>query len=562
MKIRKPVHAAFIPLLALAACESQKPPAACGVISPVTVSAGKTATVTACFNDPNGDALVYSAVSSNPAVATVGMSGSTVTVAAVAKGTTRVTVTAEDPGGLAATQKFQATVPNRAPEAGDPIPDRDVFVGDTATVDASRHFADPDGDALTFAASTPDASVAQVSVSGKTVRIVALSQGSATVTVTSTDSEGLSSAELIFAVTVPNRAPQRVGAIPAQTVLVGDSPTLDASPFFDDPDGDPLAFAASSSNTDVVEVSVTGSILSAVGVRAGSATVTVTATDPGGLSARTNLPVMVVTEGATTNLTSHSAADLHPRWSADGAKIAFTSERDGDAEIYVMDADGSGVKRLTDHTADDRLPAWSPDSAANAKIVFESQRDDNWEIYVMDADGSGVERLTDYSSYDISATWSPDGAVIAFASLRDGRWDIYSMEPDGSDVTNLTDSPRSDASPAWSPDGTKIAFVRYPGRTGDIYAMDADGGGVKRLTDHSVNDWDPAWSPDGAKIAFTSHRNGNADIYVMNADGSGVKRLTKHSADDRFPAWSPDGAEIAFMSERDGNWEIYVIDVF
>ncbi len=186
---------AILPLLALAACESPQPPAACGPLPQVTVNAGETATATACFNDPNGDALVYSATSSNPAVATVSVSGTVVTVAAVAKGGAVVIVTATDPGGLGATQSFQVTVPNRAPVSGDPIPDIEMFVGDAGEGDVSGFFTDPDGDALSYTASTSDAGVAVVSVSGSTLSVTAVSPGSATVTVSATDPDGLAATQ-------------------------------------------------------------------------------------------------------------------------------------------------------------------------------------------------------------------------------------------------------------------------------------------------------------------------------------------------------------------------------
>ena len=134
---------------------------------------------------------------------------------------------------------------------------------------------------------------------------------------------------------------------------------------------------------------------------------------------------------------SRARANAGPAWSPDGRKIAFTSDRDGNSEIYVVNADGSGVERLTYSPVEAfplagggslgavaALPAWSPDGQ---KIAFASNRDgDVGGIYAMNADGSGVERLT-YSG-DLSPAWSPDGRKIAFASQRDGNLEIYVME--------------------------------------------------------------------------------------------------------------------------------------
>ena len=239
-------------------------------------------------------------------------------------------------------------------------------------------------------------------------------------------------------------------------------------------------------------------------------------------------------------------------------RIAFASGRDGNSEIYVMNADGSGVTRLTHNEAGDGASSWSPDGR---RIAFASDRDGNWDIYVMNADGSGVTRLTDNEASDGASSWSPDGRRIAFASDRDGNWDIYVMNADGSGVTRLTDNEASDSYPRWSPDGRRIAF--QSDRDGDleIYVMNADGSGVTRLTDNEAEDWFPSWSPDGRHIAFASDRDGDDyEIYLMNPDGSGVTRLTDNEAYDGVTSWSPDGGHIAFTSGRDGNRDIYVMN--
>ena len=239
--------------------------------------------------------------------------------------------------------------------------------------------------------------------------------------------------------------------------------------------------------------------------------------------------------------------------------IAFASERDGNWEIYAMNADGSGVVRLTNNSATDRYPSWSPDGR---RIAFSSYRDGNWEIYAMNADGSGVVRLTNNSATDRYPSWSPDGRRIAFSSYRDGNDEIYAMNADGSGVTRLTNRPNNnDYYPRWSPAGGRIAFFSYHGSDNrEIYAMNADGSGLSRLTNNSTHDLTPSWSPDGRRIAFISNRSGGWEIYAMNADGSGVVRLTNNSSGDWNTSWSPDGRRIAFESNRDGNWEVYAMN--
>ncbi len=269
-------------------------PQAVGTIPERTLSVGETATVdvSSYFSDPDGDALSYTATSSNAGVAGVAVSGSSVVVTAFARGVVTVTVTARDPRGLGAQQRFQLTVPNRAPEAVDAIPAQTVFAGQTASVDASAYFRDPDGDPLTYMAMSSNAEVATATVAAAMITIRAVASGVAVVTVNASDPAG-GAARQTVQVTVPNRAPEAVGAIPARAVPIGGTATVDVSPYFSDPDGDELSYDAASSNTEVAEVSVTGSsVVVAAGAR-GVATVTVTARDPGGLSASSSFAVSV-----------------------------------------------------------------------------------------------------------------------------------------------------------------------------------------------------------------------------------------------------------------------------
>ena len=182
-----------------------------------------------------------------------------------------------------------------------------------------------------------------------------------------------------------------------------------------------------------------------------------------------------------------TAVSLAPK-----GRIAFSSTRDGNWEIYVINADGSEQARLTNNTADDSIPIWSPDGS---RIAFFSNRDGNSEIYIMNADGSEQINLTNNLTYDGWPIWSPDGSTIAFASNRSGHTDVYIMNPDGSEQINLTNNL-------------------------------ADNGGQE-------------WSPDGSRITFESNRDGDLEIYIMNADGSGQTNLTKNPEDDWMPNWGP-----------------------
>ena len=258
---------------------------------------------------------------------------------------------------------------------------------------------------------------------------------------------------------------------------------------------------------------------------------------------------------------------------ADG-RIVFASNRDGDWNIYVMNADGTDVSRLANGNADSFAPAWTPAWSPDGKrIAFSSDRDKDYryDIYVMNADGTGASRLTDGTGDSSDPAWSPDGQRIAFSSNMDGGdYEIYVMNADGTGISKLTDGTAdsiSNISPAWSPDGKRIAFSSDRNGNLDIYVMNSDGSNVTRLTNHpATDDWAPAWSPDGRRIAFESRRDYDYQVYVMNADGSRQTRLTKHAGWHRFPAWSPDGQHIVFSSTRDVDirfevsFEIYVIN--
>lgn len=244
-------------------------------------------------------------------------------------------------------------------------------------------------------------------------------------------------------------------------------------------------------------------------------------------------------------------------------RIVFTSLRDGYADIYVMNADGTNQTRVTNNPdVNDFYPAFSPDGS---KIAFTSDRESvslSNGIYVMNADGTNQTLLTKDSPNNRQATFSPNGSKIAYSSYR-GSWEIYVMNADGTNPTPLTNNAVTDSHPSFSPNGSKITF--YSDRDGnpEIYVMNADGTSQTRLTDNSAGDFDPSFSPDGSQIVFISDRHGtfdNLQIYVMNADGTNPTRLTSNSGNDFDPSFSPDGSEIAFYSDRDGRPEIYVMN--
>ncbi|MFC1639802.1 DPP IV N-terminal domain-containing protein [Gemmatimonadota bacterium] len=243
-----------------------------------------------------------------------------------------------------------------------------------------------------------------------------------------------------------------------------------------------------------------------------------------------------------TRLTDNDLLDHSPALSPDGTMIAFASRRDATGhfeDIWVMESDGSNPTNLTaNYGVIDGNPKWSADGS---KIVFISDRDyhaqpEGTEIYVMDADGTNETRITNNTVWDYAPVWSPDGSAIAFHSTRSSENHIWVMNADGSNETQLT-AEGGNYEPAWSPDDEWIAFTSDRDGNGEIYVMRADGSEETRLTSDPGADGKPTWSPDGSQIAFQSDRSGAYQVYVMNADGSYPIPITNLVATTWLPGW-------------------------
>jgi Tol biopolymer transport system component len=244
-----------------------------------------------------------------------------------------------------------------------------------------------------------------------------------------------------------------------------------------------------------------------------------------------------------------------------GDAIAFVSTRDGDYAIFEMNADGSNQGRVTDERGDPETPqglrfqtdpAWSPDGA---RIAFASARAGSFDIYVMNADGTGTRRLTSTSANDQGPTWSADGSRIAFSRSDDGGH-VWVMNADGSGARRLTAELAEEGEPSWSPDGSWIAYTRRASGSDfrEIWVVRPDGSGGRGVTQLEAQAFSPTWSPDSQRIAFSATGDpavaDRYDIYVIGADGKNMARPTHSTVDAFEPAWSPAGDGIAFS--RDG----------
>ncbi len=528
-----------------------------GTMPPVTVPAGQSNPVDASsyFTEPDGETLAYSATSSPPSVASVSVAGSTVTVTALAKGTANVTVTATDPGGLSATQTFQATVPNRAPEAGDPIPDMEVFVGDSEEVDASDHFTDPDGDRLTYEARSSRSGVATVSVSGSTVIVEAVAQGSARVTVTASDPEGLD-ARQTFEVTVPNRAPVSVGTIPDMEVDPDSEEAVDVSVYFTDPDGDRLTYGASSSRSSTARASVSGNTVTVTGVAKGTATVTVTARDPAGSTARQTFEVTVRNrapkpvgtiadreveaedtevvnvaayftdpDGDRLTYTAESSRPATAQVSASGSVVTVTGVARGIATVTVTarDPEGLGATQVFLVTVPNRAPV-AVGRIPDRTVQADDEEDVDVAAYFRDPDGDRLAFTAESSSRD-NARVSMSGSVVTVRGVAKGS----------ATVTVTARDPRG-------LEATQTFRVTVPNRAPEA---------VGTIPDRTVGVDEPEVvdvlayfrDPDGDRLTFTAESSSRATVRVrVSGSTVTITAVAQGTADITVTARDPEGA--------------------
>jgi len=320
--------------------------------------------------------------------------------------------------------------------------------------------------------------------------------------------------------------------------------------------------------------------------------------------------------GENVNLTNSSFGAADPSFSSDGKQIAFTSFRDGNAEIYVMNVDGSNVRRITDHPAYDNYPVFSPDGT---QIAFQSNREnERTEVYLQNLEGDlpAVKIASHNGETGIHPKcWSADGTQIllwtnqngkaqivlsnvepypAQLFLSDEKADLSSprLAPDGKQILyearlanrrielRLTDLETKKTttvyktapdypqqyllSPAWSPDGQKIAFGDRSSGNSEVFLMNADSSGLRNLTNDPLPDSTPIFSPDGGEIIFTRDFYGKSRLYRMNVDGTNQRRVTEKGGFDMGAAFSPDGSTLAFAGDRmnadSRGLDIYLLD--
>ena len=367
----------------------------------VALGAETDVDVSAVFADPDGDALVFRAASSDPGVASATAAGSVVTVRMLVRGAATITVTAADPDGLEASLAFDVAVPNRPPRATRPMPDIQLTPGRETTVVASFYFTDPDGYALVFRAASSDAAVASAAAAGGVVTVTALALGEATVTVTAEDDLGLEIDQSFVVTVLSNRAPQGTGRVPDVELSLDGATTVTASAYFRDPDGHALTYDAASSDPDVVSAETAGDRVTVTALRRGGATVTVTATDPGGLTASLSfevavpnrppgltaaLPDLTLTvgdarpvrllgyfsdpEGDPITFSASSSDATRASVATSGSTVTVTAEREGSARVTVRATDALGLSAEASFNV--TIEAAAPPASYDIDIIWDS----------------------------------------------------------------------------------------------------------------------------------------------------------------------------------------------
>jgi Tol biopolymer transport system component len=276
-----------------------------------------------------------------------------------------------------------------------------------------------------------------------------------------------------------------------------------------------------------------------------------------------------------------SAAEAY--FSRDGKQIIVTARmpEHENHNVYIMNVDGTNVRRITDK-GKDACTYFTPDGK---QIIFSSDRDADKlppgdyadsanyppgsEVYIANADGTGIRRLTSNTAYEAETSISPDGKWVLFTSNEEGNLELYRMRLDGSKKFRITHTPDlQEGGSFYMPDGKHIVYRAWKkgeeankNRVSQLYLIRDDGTGLQQLTDTQEFNWSPYPSPDGVNVVFAHRGTGDFEIYMLNIKTKELTRLTYHPKFDSYAAISPDGKTLSFTSSREGAPAIYLMDL-
>jgi len=261
--------------------------------------------------------------------------------------------------------------------------------------------------------------------------------------------------------------------------------------------------------------------------------------------------------GNERNLTHSKGDEFAPTLSPDGKLVAFLSSSGEDVGIEVIKASGEVLepRAITDGPGRYGSQQWAPGS--NRLAAIHAEIGDVRGVYILGFEGKPHLRLSKIQADEVSG-WSPDGKSVVFSVRQGENQGVYKRNPDGVNEVQLTETP--DYAAIWSPDSKRFAFISVRDGNPEIYVMNEDGTGQRRLTETDAPEYDLSWSPNGKFLMFVSGIGIDAEIYKMDPDSAGLQRLTQNTVRDVQPVWSPNGKQIAFVSYFDGDADIFLMD--
>ncbi len=250
--------------------------------------------------------------------------------------------------------------------------------------------------------------------------------------------------------------------------------------------------------------------------------------------------------------------NLGPSLSPDRRSMAFTSDRDGNWEVYVTSTDGTGEpQRITYNSfAVDLAPIWSPDGK---KLIYESIRKGNWDLFIFDVEKGEEEQLTDSPANDLTPIWSPDGKKALYQSFKDGKLQLVEIDVESAKITKISDGKGVDSDPVYSPDGKTISFLSLRGdsKTAQLYTANADGSGVQLISGTGLVAANQSFSPDGKMLTYQGTKDNVPSVYIYDLNTKKTRQVTASTTASYAPTWDCNSTTIIFTANVGKNPGLY-----